>query len=188
MRTRINKNDLLEKLKQGKTQKEIAADLNVSPAAICKRLKRLLPPPPSLTNLTVKQQKFCMEVSKGQTATQAALNSYDAGSRESAKVIGSQLLAEPDIKMAIQDLMDHHGLTRSYRVQRLKNHVDHRDPIVSLKALDMTFKLDGGYKPEDLVSSRKLFCMTVIEAHRLSPKHHEADSDETDPADDEVAD
>ena len=41
---RITDDDtILEMLKEGKTQKEIAAHFGVSPAAICKRVKKLLP-------------------------------------------------------------------------------------------------------------------------------------------------
>ena len=42
--------------------------------------------------------------------------------------------------------MDYHGLTKSYRVQKLRKQVDNRDPNVSLKALDQTFKIDGSYR------------------------------------------
>jgi hypothetical protein len=51
--------------------------------------------------------------------------------------------------MAIDELMDHHGLTKSYRVLKLKQHVDNRDPNISLKALDQSWRLDGSYKPEE---------------------------------------
>ena len=61
--------------------------------------------------------------------------SYEVGSMQSAKVIGSNLMDNPKVKMAIEELMEHHGLTRSYRIQKLKNHVDHRDPTVSLKGI-----------------------------------------------------
>jgi hypothetical protein len=44
--------------------------------------------------------------------------------------------------------MNHCGLTKGYRVRKLKSHVDNRDPNVSLKGLDMSFKLDGSYAPE----------------------------------------
>ena len=139
---------MLGMLKQGKQQKEIAEHFKVSPVAVCKRLKRLIPPPKSLEKLTDKERRFAIEVVKGRTATQAALNSFDVSSMNSAKVIGSQLMQKPDVKMAIDELMEYHGLTRSYRIQRLKEHVDHQDPIVSLKALDMGFKLTGEYAPE----------------------------------------
>ncbi|MBI5749542.1 MAG: terminase small subunit [Nitrospinae bacterium] len=145
---KINDSELLKLFKQGMPQKDIAKHFGVSPVAVCKRLKRLIPPPKSLEKLTDKERRFAVEVVKGRTATQAALNSFDVSSMNSAKVIGSQLMQKPDVKMAIDDLMEYHGLTRSYRIQRLKEHVDHQDPVVSLKALDMGFKLTGEYAPE----------------------------------------
>ena len=57
-------NTILEMLKDGKTQKEIAAHFGVSPAAICKRVKRLLPPPESLQELTEKEQAFAVAIIK----------------------------------------------------------------------------------------------------------------------------
>jgi hypothetical protein len=42
--------------------------------------------------------------------------------------------------------MEYHGMGRSYRVQKLKTHVDHRDPNISLKALDQSWKIDGSYR------------------------------------------
>ena len=145
---KTNDEEILKMLKEGKTQKEIATHFGVSPAAICKRVKRLLPPSVSLENLTEKERKFAIEVASGKTQTQAALDSFDVSSRQSAKVMGSQLMAKPEIQMAVSELMEHHGMTKSYRVQRLKNHVDHADPNVSLKALDMSFKLDSSYPPQ----------------------------------------
>lgn len=138
-------------IKQGIPQKDIAKHFGVSCPAICKRLKRLSPQPEVILdkhNLTDKEKAFVIEKTKGKTNTQAVLSSYEVSSMESAKVIGSQLMAKPEVKMAIDELMEQHGLTRSYRVQRIKHHVDHADPNVSLKALDMTFKLDGSYAPE----------------------------------------
>jgi hypothetical protein len=164
MRRRIvDDNILLKMLKEGKLQKEIAEHFGVSPAAICKRLKRLLPPPESLNNLTDKEQRFVMEKVKGNTATQAVMNSYDVISRKSAKVIGSQLMAKPEIQMAITELMELHGIGRSYRIKRLSDHIDNRDPHISLKALDQSFKLDGSYveKRINMNINRKSFAEIV---------------------------
>ena len=136
---------ILEMLKDGRTQKEIAAHFGVSPAAICKRVKRLLPPPESLQELTEKEQAFAVAISKGMTQTNAAMVAYDVTSRISAKNLGSNLMAKPDIQIAVADLMQQQGLTRTYRVRKLKQHVDHRDPNVSLKALDQSWKLEGAY-------------------------------------------
>ncbi len=147
----INDNKLIEMYNEGKPQKEIASYFGVSPVAVCKRLKRLKPVPDILDkyNLTDQQKSFVVEKAKGKTNTQAALESYEATSRKSAKVIGSQLMDNPTVKMAIDELMDHHGLTKSYRVLKLKQHVDNRDPNISLKALDQTWRLDKSYKDEE---------------------------------------
>jgi len=151
MERKTNDNIILEMLKEGKTQKEIAEHFGCSPAYICKRLKKITPQPESILDkygLTDPQKQFCIEKAKGKTSTDAVMTSYEVTSRESAKVIGSQLMNKPEIQTALNELMDYHGLTRSYRVQRLKNHIDHSDPNVSLKGLDMSFKLSGDYAPE----------------------------------------
>jgi hypothetical protein len=57
-------------------------------------------------------------------------------------------MKDPDVKTAIKDLLASEGLTRRYRIRRLKDHINNRDPNVSLKGLDMSFRLDGGYAPE----------------------------------------
>lgn len=145
---KIDDEKLLEMIREGKQGKECAGLFGVSPAAISKRLKRLQPPPESLAALTPKEQRFCIEMARGKTQTQAAMNSFECGSLQSAKVIGSQLMDKPEIEMAISDLMTEAGLTRRYRIKKLKQHVDHADPLVSLRGLDLSFKLDGSYAPD----------------------------------------
>lgn len=143
---------IIEMLAQGKLQKEIAEHFNVSPAAICKRIKRLQPieEPESFKNLSQKEKKFALEIAEGKTQTQAAMNSFDVTTRDSAKAMGTQLMAKPDIKMAVSELMQEEGLTKRYRVRKLKTHVDAKDPGISLKALDQSWKLDGAYSVEHL--------------------------------------
>jgi len=131
-------------LDDGKTQKEIAEYFGVSPAAICKRVKRINMPE-SFKNLTGKEQKFVLARAEGKTQTQAALDSHDCSSLESAKSMGHQLMQKPDIQMAVSDLMQEEGLTRRHRVRTLKKHIDHADPNVSLKGLDQSWKLEGLY-------------------------------------------
>jgi len=134
---------LLEMLKEGKMQKEIAEYFKVSPVAICKRLKRLFPPPESLEALTDKEKQFAIERAGGRNATQAALKAFECSSMQSAKVIGSQLMDKPEVQIAINDLMEMKGIGREFRVERLGDHIRSFDPVVSLKALDMGFKLAG---------------------------------------------
>ena len=139
---KINDEVLLEMVKQDKLQKEMAEYFGCSIAAISKRLQRLSLPE-SFTKLTGKQQVFVTEVAGGKTQTQAAAAAYDVTNRESAKAMGSQLMKQPDVQAAITEILQEEGLTRRYRVQKLKTHVDAIDPHVSLKALDQSWKLDG---------------------------------------------
>jgi hypothetical protein len=168
---KIDDNLLLEMLKQGKLQKEIAEHFGVTPVAICKRLQKLLPPPESILikhDLTDQQKRFCIEKAKGKTNTQAVLSSYEVGSMQSAKVIGSNLMDKSNVRQAIDELMEIHGLSRSYRIQRLKQHVDNPiDANVSLKALDMSFKLADDYpsqKNETLTEPLHTFTQVNIES------------------------
>lgn len=151
MRKKINDALLLEMLNQGKQQKEIAAYFKVSPVAVCKRVKRLLSPTPESVldkyDLTDQQKAFVVEKAKGKTNTQAALQTYEVSSRKSAKVIGSQLMAEPVVRMALNELMETY-LPQHYRIRKLRSHADHADPVVSLKALDLSWRLDGSFAPE----------------------------------------
>lgn len=144
----INDDTLLEMLKDGRTQKEAAEFFGVSEAAVSKRLKRLTPLPESLENLSDKERRFALGVAGGKSQTQAAFESFEVSNRASAKALGNQLMKKPSINAAIADLMDYHGMDRSYRVGRLKQHVDNVDPNVSLKALDQSWKLDGAYQEE----------------------------------------
>ena len=59
-------------------------------------------------------------------------------------------MKRPEIQQSITDLMNTVGLTRLYRVKKLRQHVDHLDPNVSLKALDQSWRLESLYleKPE----------------------------------------
>jgi len=136
---------MLQMIEEGKTQKKVAEHFGVSPAAVCKRLKKYPPLPESLEKLTDKEQKFALEVAAGKTQTQAALASFECGSMDSAKSLGSKLMNKPDIQTAVAEIMQLEGLTRTDRVRMLKQHVFNRDPNVSLKALDQSWKLDGGY-------------------------------------------
>ena len=151
MTRKTDDNIILEMIEEGHTQKAIAKHFSVSPAAISKRLKKLLGrKPESFERLTEKQQKFALAIAEGKTQTQAALNSHECSTLDSAKNLGSQLMARPDIQTAVAELMQEEGLTRRYRVQKLRTHIDHPDPNVSLKGLDQSWKLDGAYKEEQV--------------------------------------
>lgn len=147
---KIDDNKLLKLLEENKPQKEIAKILGVSEPAISKRLKRLAPPPdtPHFDNLTNKEKKFVVEKVKGKSNIPAVIQSHDVTTKNSAKSMASQLMAKPEIEMAIHELMDHCGINKTYRIRRLKQIIDSKDLNIAHKGLDMSFKLDGSYSPE----------------------------------------
>lgn len=132
----------------GTPQKEIATHFNVSEAAVSKRLRRLrqiAARPAILDRLTEKEQKFVVAIAEGKSQTQAAMDSFDVSSRDSAKAIGNRLGKDPEIQEAITAILETEGLTRRYLVRKLKSHVDAFDPTVSIRAVDMGLKLHDSY-------------------------------------------
>lgn len=81
----------------------------------------------------------------------------------------------PKVKMTREELMEHHGLTRSYRIQKLKNHVENRDPAISLKALDMSFRLDDSYPQAASVNINADTKVSILDliADRNKPEDNE---------------
>ncbi len=141
-----NDEEILQLRKESKTSKEIAEHFGVSKQAINKRLKKLNPKP-NLAHLTGPQQSFVVEMAKGEGHVDAVLKSYDVKDRKSAATMGIALLKQPEVTASIEALMNYNWLSRDYRIKKLKGHVDNQDANVSLKALDMTFKLDSSYPP-----------------------------------------
>ena len=128
-------------------QKEIAKFFGCSEPAVSKRIRKLIPKP-DLSHLTDKQRAFVIEVCQGNNPTQSAMSVYDCKDRNSAKVLASNMMNNPEITDSIKQIMDYVGLTCSYRIERLKHWVDHPDGDFSLRGLDMSFKLDGSYAPQ----------------------------------------
>lgn len=166
----IDDDKMLKMLKEGKPQKEIAAFFGVSPAAVCRRIKRLLPLPKSVENLTPKEQKFVRAVAGGATQTQAALKSFEVSSMDSAKNMGSQLMKKPSIQDAVSDLLEYYGMGRVYRIKKLRAHAENRDPGVSLKSIDIANKMDGVYtesRPDQTINVKQEIAVLQMDARRL---------------------
>jgi hypothetical protein len=166
---RTNDEEILIMLRDGKQQKDIAAHFGVTPSYICKRVRLLLPhdEPESFKSLTEKEKRFVLEKARGKTNLDAAMKSFDVTSRESAKVLGSNLMDKDTIRLALDEVMDQEGMGKRYRIKRLKTCVDHPDPNVTLKALDQTWKLDGSYAPEKVdVFSQSQNIFAVLDMHR----------------------
>ncbi len=149
---KINDEMLLRMIQEHRPQKEIARIMKVSEPAISRRLRKLLPQPESILNrhdLTETQKRFCLKKAQGLSNSQAVIQSgYNVSSPQSAKSVATQLMQKEEIKKTIAELLEECGLSKSYRVQRLKAHVDNPvDGNISLKALDMSFRLDASYPP-----------------------------------------
>ncbi len=132
----------------GEQQKVIARFFGVSEPAISKRLKRLRKQEVHAAvfeSLSEKERLFVAARVGGDNQTKAASIAFDCGSADSAKSIGYQLSKDPRIQEAIATVMNEEGLDRRYLVKRLKRHVDNQDPHVSLKSLDMSFRLTESY-------------------------------------------
>jgi len=149
---KIDDDVLLEMMAQGKSGVEIARHFGCSSAAVSKKFinlkrKRL---PLSFKSLTTKQQKFCLEVAAGKSRKEAALTSYDCSTLGGARSIGNELMKEPNIKIAISDLMAQSGINRKFRIRKLGEHINHKDPTISLKALDQSWRLDNLYNDQPI--------------------------------------
>lgn len=142
---------ILQKMLGEKTeQKAIAKHFGVSESAVSQRVKRLnqTAPPESFANLTSKEQKFVLAKLEGKSSTSAALDAFNCSSVESAHTIGVRLAGDPDISIAINDLMHQEGIGRRYRVKRLRNVINAADLGIVSRGLDMANKLTGDYAPE----------------------------------------
>lgn len=146
-KSRIDNGLLIALINQGMKQKDIASRFGVSPPAICKRLKTLssMIEPESLNKLTEKERRFVIEKSMGKTNIQAVVDSYEVTSLKSAKTIGCNLMKKPEIREAIDDLMENEGIGRRERVRKLKKFIDDPNSHVGIRALDMGFKLGNDY-------------------------------------------
>ncbi len=111
---KVNDFELLDLIQKGILQKDIATQFGVSPAYISKRKKQLegFQEPESFSRLTDKQKKFALAKAEGKTNTAAAMVAFDVTSRQSAKVLGSNTMKDPDVSTAIQDLLYQEGLGR----------------------------------------------------------------------------
>ncbi len=155
MRKKIIDDEKLKTLlKEDKSYKKIGVELGVSAVAVFKRVKKLglTSLPSSAKGLTEKERKFCIAVASGRSRINAVMQTYDVSSRESAKALQRTLMKDPEIRTAIDDLMEIKGIGRDFRIEKLGEHMKNADPVISLKALDMGFKLadDAGESKRQL--------------------------------------
>lgn len=134
------------------TQKEIAAELGVTPSALNQRIKKLRAQavPVSFQSLTEKQKRFALAKVEGKTNLEAVKSAYNVTSNESAKSMATVLMHDPDVNLAIADLLAQEGIPKRRRVQRLRDMIECPDLSIAGRGLDMGFKLAGDYAPQQI--------------------------------------
>jgi len=149
---KINQDELQAMLKAGRSQADCSRHFKVSEAAVCKAKKKLQAAviPASMEALTDKQKAFVLNLAEGKNATESAMQAYDCSSREVAKVLGCRMAKEPDIEVALADLMAQEGIPIRRRIQRVGHLIESTDLSAVSRGLDMSFKLDGAYAAEKI--------------------------------------
>jgi transposase-like protein len=167
---KINDSLLLQMLDSGKSQKEVAKHFGVSDAAVSKRVKRLRSPelPPALTALTEKEQEFVLSRAQGKTLTQSALESFECGSMDSAKNIGSRLAKRDDIQKAISLIMEEENVGRRHRIRILRRWMNNEhDSQAALKSVDLANRMENLYVEKLVVKATwSEMCQSMAELRK----------------------
>jgi len=151
---KIDDDELISLLKKGNiTQRSLAARYQCSEAAISKRKKKLeklgvyneSELPESFTQLGDREKKFVVARLGGANQTLAAQQAFECGTHGSARSRGSQLMRRNDIKVAMSELLQERGLSRTVRIDKLKEHLENKDPNTSLKSIEIANKMEGLY-------------------------------------------
>ena len=104
----------------------------------------------------LRQEKFCHEVLKTTTATEAYQNVYGA-TPESSKPNASRLLSNDNVRERIKSLMREQGLSETALLTRLNHWKDSDDhPAVSLDATKTGLKIMGAFDDDSASSSKDL--------------------------------
>jgi len=172
---KINYDELQEMLKGGHSQADCARHFQVSEAAVSKAVKRLKAAemPASMEKLTKKEKVFVLNLAEGRNATESAFVAYDCKSRDVAKTMGCRMTKDPDVELALADIMAQEAIPRRRRVQRLRDLIESHDLSAVSRGLDMSWKLDGSYSPEKhdvIVDIRALVLQCEAEEKRLTDK------------------
>ncbi|MFZ4438348.1 MAG: hypothetical protein ACOYOS_07975 [Syntrophales bacterium] len=147
---KIQDDILQQMLKDGKQQRDIADHFHVSESAISQRVKRLqqAEPPESFQKLTPKAQKYVLAKLEGKSSTAAALDSHDCGNLASAKSLGGQLARDPDVSLAMSDVLHQEGIGRRPRVRRLRDVINSNDLGIVTRGLTLAAQMSGDMQPE----------------------------------------
>ena len=167
--------ELQEMLKGGRSQADCARHFQVSEPAVSKAVKRLKAAemPASMEKLTKKEKVFVLNLADGKNATESAFVAYDCASRDVAKTMGCRMTKDPDVELALADIMAQEAIPRRRRVQRIRDLIESHDLSAVSRGLDMSWKLDGSYSPEKhdvIVDIRALVLQCSAEEKALTDR------------------
>jgi len=94
--------------------------------------------------MTLKQEMFIKKYFQyGGNATKAVLDTYSVKSRNSASVIGSNLLRNVKVKSEIDRIIEADMTFLPYIIGSLKKSIEHGSPYEKVEAIKFAFKLHG---------------------------------------------
>jgi hypothetical protein len=85
---------------------------------------------------------------EGKTNLAAVQSAYDVTSKESGKALATQLMQDPDVKVAISDLFHQEGIGRRPRAKRLRAVIESNDLSVVTRGLTLAAQMAGEMAPE----------------------------------------
>ena len=95
----------------------------------------------------------------------AVESAYDVTSDASAKCLGTQLMREVDVGIAIHDLLAQVGIPKHRQVQRLRDLIESNDLTAVGRALDMSWRLNGSFSHEKFRQSSLEHCAPSDRSH-----------------------
>lgn len=157
--------DMIKLLREGMNKTEIAKVLGCTRQAIHKRIDllglKVIPPNKHITpeeilgesadKLTLQERNFAMDVATGSKPSVAARKNFPDLAPRTQQMKSSTLMRRPDVKEAIDTIMERAGMGRVKRVEKLVEHIRSKKEETSLKALDMSFKLTDEYPAQKTV-------------------------------------
>jgi len=140
--------ELLKMLVEGKSGVEMAAYFQVSPAAVCKAIAKHKPVvlPESFDKLAEGKKRYVI-ARQTMSKTDAAQQAYSC-ERTSARTLGAKLDRDPDVSVALADLLHQSGAGRRVRMQRLSDVIFSPNLSEASRGIELAAKICGDMGPE----------------------------------------
>jgi DNA-binding Lrp family transcriptional regulator len=166
--------DIVRLKVEGKSLRDIAKELGVSVPAIHKRVRKLDGEIKKAvvikeSGLSEGEVKFAQAVINGDSLRSAAMNVRQDLLPGALSNYATELSRRTDIRKLIRELMEASGIGLRARVGKLAEHVNNMDATTSLKALDMSFKLDGSLINDNHTETTVNVGIMDLSAYALKP-------------------